>query len=79
MKFSTPKITIPSITFRLEIVLLAVLVYLIGACFLFGSCLKVTFTEGMSELQGSSDEPKTCEPGFTLDDEGNCVEEFTSF
>lgn len=79
MKFSTPKITIPSVTFRLEIVLLAVLVYLIGACFLFGSCLKVTFTEGMSELQGSEDEPKTCEPGFTLDDEGNCVEEFTSF
>lgn len=78
MKFSTPKITIPSITFRLEIVLLAILVYLIGSCFLFGSCLKVTFTEAMTDLQ-DSEEPKTCEPGFALDGDGNCVEEFSSF
>lgn len=79
MKFSTPKITIPSVSIRLEIVLLAILVYLIGTCFLFGSCLKVTFTEGMTELQGADEEPKTCEPGFTLNDEGNCVEELNSF
>lgn len=78
MKFSTPKITIPSITFRVEIILLAILVYFIGTCFLFGSCLKVTFTEGMSEFQ-DSEELKTSEDELALDDMGNGVEDFASY
>lgn len=75
MKFSTPKFTIPSVTIRLEIVLLAILVYLIGACFLFGSCLKVTFTEGMSELQ-ESEEHKVNEGELVSNGMEHSVEEF---
>ena len=75
MKFSTPKFTIPSVTIRLEIVLLAILVYLIGACFLFGSCLKVTFTEGMSELQ-ESEEHKVNEGELVSNSMEHGVEEF---
>ena len=78
MKFSTPKFTIPSVTIRLEIVLLAILVYLIGTCFLFGSCLKVTFTEGMSELQ-DSEEHKVNEDELTSNDIGNSVEDFSLY
>lgn len=78
MKFSTPKFTIPSVTIRLEIVLLAILVYLIGTCFLFGSCLKVTFTEGMSELQ-ESEEHKVNEGELSSNGMEDNVEEFTFF
>ena len=43
MKYSTPKLTIPSFTFRLEVIVGIILLYLMISCLVFGSCLKVSF------------------------------------
>ena len=43
MKFSTPKIVIPSLSFRLEVIVGIVLLYIIILCLVFRSCLQVSF------------------------------------
>ena len=52
MKYSTPKLTIPSFTFRLEVIVGIILLYLIISCLVFGSCLKVSFGSLVQEGAG---------------------------
>ena len=47
MKISTPTIRIPSFTFRLDVLIGVLVLYLLIVCLVFGSCLKISFTEGM--------------------------------
>ena len=49
MKISTPKLTIPSITFRLEVVIGILLLYLFISCIVFGSCLRISFRDVVKE------------------------------
>ena len=49
MKISTPKLTIPSITFRLEVVIGIFLLYLFISCIVFGSCLRLSFRDVVRE------------------------------
>ena len=46
MKISTPTIRIPSFTFRLDVLIGVLVLYLLIVCLVFGSCLKISFTEG---------------------------------
>lgn len=65
MKFSTPKIVIPSLSFRLEVIIGIVLLYIIILCLVFRSCLQVSFEgyegkghgdDGMSDVDGGVDD-----------------------
>lgn len=49
MKISTPTICIPRFTFRLDVLIGVLVLYLLIVCLVFGSCLKISFTEGMKQ------------------------------
>ena len=62
MKISTPTIRIPSFTFRLDVLIGVLVLYLLIVCLVFGSCLKISFTEGMVEYNKSGQDNKKDEP-----------------
>ena len=57
MKISTPTIRIPSFTFRLDVLIGVLVLYLLIVCLLFGSCLKISFTEGMDDDENINYDP----------------------
>ena len=66
MKFSTPKIVIPSLSFRLEVIIGIVLLYIIILCLVFRSCLQVSF-EGYEGKGHGDDGMSDVDVGFPLE------------
>jgi hypothetical protein len=58
MKVKTPSLTIPSITIRIEIILLLLATILFTTCFTFQSCCKVGWVEGFEGLKDGVQEIK---------------------
>lgn len=51
MRVKTPSFTIPSISVRIDVVILLLLFILFTTCFTFQSCCKVGWTEGMANIK----------------------------
>ena len=63
MKVKTPSFTIPSFSFRVELLVFLLVLVLATSCFTFQSCCKVgwyegmtTIKEGLNELKGEENE-----------------------
>lgn len=56
MNVKTPSIKIPSLTFRIEILVLLLLFILMTTCFTFQSCCKVDWYEGKQRLYATIEE-----------------------